>query len=265
MPRPNTIAHKGGPAAALLGLSTSPGSSGQSQRFFFESPLLSRQVAALKQLAESSSRMIVVMGDRGSGKSTLIQRVVSETPGKWKPGRLVLSFRHQRQATARKSALHRRAVFFTRLGAAPTVILDDAHQLTLNDLKRLIQRTLPDGGDHKFKTVILFAEPRLRGSLKSIAKWLPPETVIEKIQISPFTEQQTAAYLTHRFKIAALLDRLPFSERQLKTIHSLSGGLPGWINGEAYMLLKKMKQRRVKKGRLNRTFGLLPAAFKSAG
>jgi type II secretory pathway predicted ATPase ExeA len=264
MPPSNTIAHKGGPAAALLGLSTATDSPGQSQRFFFESPLISRQVAVLKQLVESSSRVIVVMGERGSGKSTLIQRIVSETPGKWKPGRLILSFRNQRQ-TARKSALDRRAVFFTGHGTAPTVILDDAHQLTLNDLKRLIHRTLPKGGDHKFKTVILFAESRLRGSLKSIARWLPPETVIEKIQISPFTEQQTAAYLTHRLKAAALLDRLPFSKQQLKTIHSLSGGLPGWINGEAYMLLKKMKQRRIKKNRLNRTFGLLPAAFKSAG
>jgi general secretion pathway protein A len=231
------------PLAALFGLTGDPKAPGETSRYFFESPLIAQQLTILRKMTENSGSITLVMGERGSGKSTLIQRLVSSMPGKWRAGRLKVTPRGGISKDRWKN-LHNRMVFMAGRNGPRSIILDDAHQLTKSELRMLMRCVFANGKNRKFRNIVLFAEPALRASLRKITHGLPTESAIDKIHISPFTEQQTADYLKHRIQTAGRLDRLPFSKKQIKAIYSLSGGLPGWINGEAFMLLKRMKSRR---------------------
>ena len=96
----------------------------------------------------------------------------------------------------------------------------------------------------KFQSIILFAEPEMRSRFAEIARRLPPKTTLDKIFMSPLNEHQTAQYLQHRFKAAGIMKKAPFSNSQIHSIYKDSGGLPGWINGQAFLLLKKMYRGR---------------------
>ena len=253
-------------SAALLGLGNHQAISAEGLEYYFEPPRMAQQVSVLKRMIAHEGKVILVIGDRGSGKSTMIQRLIADPTGKWAPARLKVTSRRNHTITASRR-LHNRKVYFTKGTTKPAVIIDDAHQLSIDELTLLIQKTESPKQNNPFRCVILYAEPTLQRRLTKLTERMPADSAVETITISPLTEAQTADYLSHRIQKAAQLNHLPFSKKQVKTIHALSGGLPGWINGEAYILLKKMKNRRLKLRRFaeNITFGVLSVPAKSTG
>ena len=107
-----------------------------------------------------------------------------------------------------------------------------------------MQSAFTPAGKRRLQNIVLFAEPGMRECFAEITRWLPPQSVIDKIFMTPLTEKQTMDYLRHRLKTAGMLRKNPFSSDQMRRIHQLSRGLPGWINGEAFILLKKMNRHR---------------------
>jgi type II secretory pathway predicted ATPase ExeA len=68
--------------------------------------------------------------------------------------------------------------------------------------------------------------------------------VINRLYVPPLSRQCTESYLRYRIRTAGNLKNLPFSERQLDKLHRVSRGRPGWINGEAYMMLRRLLAAR---------------------
>jgi general secretion pathway protein A len=230
------------PVPAILGLDLKPPGIYEWNRFFYKSPLITQRLALLKNIVGGSSRVITVMGERGSGKTTLINRFITETGFQWRVGRIKLKSGKKLPATWR--SLSNRMVLLTKQGEAPSIIIDDAHQLSPDELKLLLQYAVGADGHRRIQSIVLLAEPQMRERFAEMTRWLPPKSVIDKIHMTPLTEKQTAAYLQHRLRAAGYLRGNPFSQAHVRKIYERSGGLPGWINGEAYVLLKKISQRR---------------------
>jgi hypothetical protein len=57
----------------------------------------------------------------------------------------------------------------------------------------------------------------------------------------PLNRQFTEAYLEYRIRATGYLKAPPFSERQLDEIHKAAKGLPGWVNGEAFMMYRRIQ------------------------
>jgi type II secretory pathway predicted ATPase ExeA len=230
------------PVPAILGLDLKPPGLAQWNRFFYKSPLITQRLALLKNIVGSRSLLIVIIGERGSGKTTLLNRFITEAGFRWRVGRIKLKSRRKLPATWIN--LSNRMVLLTRQDDAPSVIVDDAHQLSPAELKLLLQYAVNPVGRRRIQSIVLLAEPQMRERFAEITRWLPAKSVIEKIHMTPLTENQTAAYLQHRLRAAGYLRNNPFSQAHIRKIHEQSGGLPGWINGEAYLLLKKISRRR---------------------
>lgn len=231
------------PLHAMLGLDCKSVKPMQRNKFFFASPLTSQRLIVLKQMVGGRSPVILVIGERGSGKTTLMNQFISDARNRWSVCRIRLK---PKKASPKEPCqnLNNRLVFLTKKDSPPSVIIDDAHQLSGLELQLLMQSSFSSESTRKFQSIVLFAEPQMRNRLAEIAGWLPPKSVIDKIYMAPLTEKQTAAYLEHRVKVAGYCEKDLFSSDQIRTIHALSGGLPGWINGEAYMLLKRMKKHK---------------------
>lgn len=218
----------------------------QHDKFFFASPLISQRLAVLHRLISCRSPIIVIIGERGSGKTTLMNRLIYDGRKPWKVGRIRLKPKGDAEMTQCQN-LDNRLVFLTKNERARAVIIDDAHQLNRHELKILMQSSFSGDSSrlNKFQTIVLFAEPQIRRRLADIAGWLPSNSVIEKIHITPLTEEQTADYLRHRIKIAGLPERDLFSIDQIHLIYKQSGGLPGWINQKACTLLQHREKQQL--------------------
>lgn len=218
----------------------------QHDKFFFASPLITQRLAVLHRLISSRSPVIVIIGERGSGKTTVMNRLIYDGRKPWKVCRIRPKPKGNVEMTQCQN-LNNRLVFLTKEKGTRSVIIDDAHQLNQHELQILIQSSF--SGDRsrsdKFQTIVLFAEPQIRTRLADIAGWLPPNSAIEKIHITPLTEEQTADYLRHRVKIAGLPERDLFSIDQIHLIYKQSGGLPGWINQKACMLLQHRERQHL--------------------
>ena len=171
-----------------------------------------------------------------------MNRFITEGGFRWRTGRI--KFRSDRKLPAAWRDLGNRVVLLTGQNHPPSVIIDDAHQLGLPELKQILQYTVNTKGRRRFQSIVLLAEPGMRERFAQMARWLPPNSVIDKIHMTPLTEKQTAAYLQHRLRAAGYLMGNPFSHAHVRKIYERSGGLPGWINGEAYLLLKRISRHR---------------------
>ena len=231
------------PVPAILGLDRAPSTPDRYDRFFFKSPLIAQRLALLNNMVGGSSLVIAVIGERGSGKTTLMRQFIADARYQWQEGRI--RFKIGRRVPAQQwQNLNNRLVFFSRKKGLPSILIDDAHQLSPIELKLLLQYAAPAEGPRRIQSIVLLAEPQMRERFAEIARWLPPKSVIDKIFMTPLTEKQTSAYLDHRIKVAGILRNNPLSSDQVHKIYERSGGLPGWINGEAFLLLKNIARRR---------------------
>jgi general secretion pathway protein A len=231
------------PVPAILGLDLKPPGLNQWNRFFYKSPLIAQRLALLNNIVGGrGGPVIVVTGERGSGKTTLMNRFITEAGFRWRAGRI--KFRSARKLPPTWRSLDNRMVLLTRQGRPPSVIIDDAHELSPVELKLILRYAANVDGHRRIQSLVLLAEPTMRKRFAEIMRWLPPKSVIEKIHMAPLTEKQTAAYLQHRLRAAGYLRDNPFTQAHVQRIHQQSGGLPGWINGEAYLLLKNISRHR---------------------
>jgi type II secretory pathway predicted ATPase ExeA len=261
------------PLYAALGLDRQPARPLQREKFFFTSPLTSQRLSVLHRLVNSRSPIIVIIGEEGSGKTTLMNRLIHDGRNAWSVCRIRLKHKHKKPKD-RCQNLNNRLVFLTQKEGPPSVIIDDAHQLSRQELQLLIQSSFSGdaGSPGKFRNIMLFAQPRIRSRLVDMATWLPPNSAIEKIYMTPLTVRQTADYLRHRVKMAGFGDTDLFTVDQIRMIHRQSGGLPGWINEEACRLLQVRDRPRtvplILRQTLNmeflkeRLWGRLPRIFK---
>lgn len=223
-----------------LGRDNPPLVAGGQNTVFFISPLIAQRLVVLKNMVARGNQVIIITGEGGSGKTTLMNHFVANAASYWHAGHIRLKSRQPIPSDAVRH-LNNRMVFVSKSNNRPSVILDDAHQLTPQEIKALLQWAFAPDSDHKLHSIVLLAEPQIRQRFTEIAKWLPPGSVIDKIHMTPLTEKQTADYLRHRAKMYGPLKGGAFSKDQVRTIYQLSNGLPGCINHEADKLIKQMK------------------------
>jgi type II secretory pathway predicted ATPase ExeA len=132
-------------------------------------------------------------------------------------------------------------LFISKEEDGSRLVMDDAHLLDRIEMKQVLASAWTPARRRKLSGIILFCEPRLRASLADLSQYLPATSVINRLYMPSFNRQRTEAYLAYRIRAAGVLSVLPFSPSQLDTIHRVSRGLPGWVNGEAFMLYRRIQ------------------------
>jgi type II secretory pathway predicted ATPase ExeA len=226
------------PLLSLLGLDQRTSQSCTSDRYYFAWPLLSQKLSILKNLA-GRSRFVVVMGEHGCGKTTMLHRLIADGRHEWRAGRIRIKLPGDKPIR-RYERLNHRLVFLSRKADLPSLAIDDAHQLSPTELRLLIQRAFASDSHFRLQGIVLFSDPSIRRHFGDIGRWLPPKNVMDRIDIPQLSEKQTIEYLAHRFKQAGILSKPPFSRSQLRAIYQQSCGLPGRINLAAFATLKAM-------------------------
>jgi len=223
----------------------------ESERFYLSTPALGPRLDLIKHLVDDSRLLLYVIGERGSGKSALLDEVLAMARDGWRVARIQANAMLDPLALLRdltqalnpgvrgqdRDALL--AALEDLLAAAtdtrfvpPVVLVDDAHELSEEALKLLFSLARASREAHRFR-IVLFCEPEIDTVLKARALAAVSPPVAHVVDLPRFTVEDTRAYLAERLSRVGLGALLPLDTGVADRIHQDARGLPGAIDAVA--------------------------------
>lgn len=222
----------------------------ESERFYLKTPALGPRLDLIKYLIDDSRLLLYVIGERGSGKSALLDEVLAMARDGWRVARIQANAMldplallgdliqalnpgvRGQDRDALLAALEDLITAATETPFVPVVLVDDAHELSEEALKLLFSLGRGSREAYRFR-IVLFCEPEIDTVLKApgLAAVSPP--LAHVVDLPPFTVEDTRAYLTERLARVGLRALLPLDTGVADRIHQDARGLPGAIDAVA--------------------------------
>jgi type II secretory pathway predicted ATPase ExeA len=232
----------------FYGLQTEPFSNAPNERFYYNSAQHARALTRIMYVAETMKGLAVVIGDIGTGKTTLARKVLDSLPSEtyesallvilhaeisqeWLLRRIAQQLGIENPATEKLQIigqLYRKLLHLHEMGKKAVVLIDEAQMLNTRELMEEFRGLLNlEVTAHKLITFIFFGLPEMEDTLSLDQPLL--QRVAMKIRLSTLTGEATKAYVVHRMTIAGNRETI-FTDGALKLIYSYSDGFPRKIN-----------------------------------
>ncbi|MGH8657107.1 MAG: AAA family ATPase [Gammaproteobacteria bacterium] len=214
--------------------------------FFYLCPPLAQRAALVLHLLAFSRQPVFVVAERGMGKTSLLEYLLNAAPEHWAVSRVEGEKLAGRPATAKRvlegfglkpgirpvsDGLTLSRTILADFGAdrTPVLLVDDAHKLPPESLSLLMDSAPWErqaGGLH----MALFCTPLIDSVLNTPELRPRLRQFVHRVELSPFTEQQTREYLVQRSAAAGREGPLPLSAAEVRQIFNRSLGVPRRIN-----------------------------------
>jgi len=212
---------------------------------------LSKQHARAKAYMESTiwftDGFVVITGEIGSGKTTLIESFLKEVPAD-----VVVAQINQTQVTAidflqtvlvqfgfspfkmRKgellSTLNNFLIEQYAAGRKVLLIVDEAQNLSMRVLEEIRMLSGVETTKEKVLRIILAGQPELATKLDAPSLEQLTQRVRLRFHLQTLSEAESQAYVQHRLEVAGAGDRELFAPDTYSEIFRYSGGVPRLIN-----------------------------------
>ncbi len=222
-------------------------------RFFFGSSGHSRAIAHLIYGLSQQEGFIVITGEVGAGKTTLVEqlwsqldrntyvisRVVTTQVSNEDLFRLALAnfgigdaTRSDRQID-KATLLHQFEQLVRqqrKLGRRCLLVIDEVQNLTLQGIEelRMLSNITVDG--RASVQTILLGQPQFRPMLASKDVEQLRQRVLASYHLGPLTEFETRGYIEHRLRTVGWTDDPVWDDAAFTAVHTQSGGIPRRIN-----------------------------------
>lgn len=232
----------------FYGLEGQPFSNTPDARYYFEVTQHAEILLRLQYAAETAKGLAVVIGDVGTGKTTLARRLLDGLDGgryesallvvihstvspEWLLRKIALQLGVEEVGSERATIvaqLYERLLCLYQEGRRAVVLIDEANMLAnrenLEEIRGILNLEVPGS---KLLTFILFGQPSLEKDLRLDAPLA--QRVALMCHLTPLAAEITGAYVRHRLKVAGC-QRALFDETALDAIHRWAGGIPRVIN-----------------------------------
>jgi type II secretory pathway predicted ATPase ExeA len=190
---------------------------------------------------------VVVTGEIGTGKTTLLRYLASRIPGdtvtaivehahggysrllRWVADGFALP-----AAEADDFAIERRVVDHVarqaRFGRGVLLVVDEAQGLEGEALEQLRMLSNVNGSGRTEFQVMLVGQPALRERLRERALRQLAQRVAVDYHLEPLERDETAQYIRHRLRVAGAADEGLFDEPACEAVHEHTGGVPRLVN-----------------------------------
>lgn len=196
----------------------------------------------------SRKGITLLIGEAGSGKTTMIRAAIERLPGLVHVVNLhnpTLSRSEFNQMLATHFGLsseagQSKAVMLTELekllrtrndaGERTVLIVDEAQSLPLELLEEIRLLANIETNEEKLLSVIIAGQPELAQRLNDRALRQFKQRVALRCELRPLTSQETAAYVVGRIRAANGVAAEVFTRQAVALMHERSGGIPRTIS-----------------------------------
>ena len=231
-----------------FGLSGSPFQLNPDPAFYFDSRGHSNALAYLKFGAHQGEGFIVVTGEIGAGKTTLVrtlleglnpEQVVAAqvVSTQLESGELLqailMSFGIASSSNSKAHLIGSLEAFLTSLaakGRRALLIIDEAQNLKHEAVEELRMLSNFQLGKYGLLQSFLVGQPELRQLLQSKSMEQLRQRVIASCHLGPLQPAETRAYIEHRLHLVGWANRPQFEPESFERVHSWTGGVPRKIN-----------------------------------
>jgi general secretion pathway protein A len=232
-----------------FGLKSKPFGKTPDPAFLFESNQ-HREALARLEYAVEEKELALLVGDIGSGKTTL-SRALIDRIGEARPVVLLINPRltptQLLRAVARGLGLgldapparfrndlldqiHTKLFELYEQQREPVLMIDEAQLIpskaTFDEIRLLTNFQLDD---QNLLSVVLIGQPELEERLEREAYAPLRQRIGMRYSLGPLSLEETIDYIDHRIRVAGGA-RNPFSRQAMSEIHAVSGGIPRLIN-----------------------------------
>ena len=215
--------------------------------YLYPSKVHQEALGYLRYGIEGHAGFVVITGEIGSGKTTMLQSLLGRLNRNTAVARIVntllephelleavlLDFGLDPKGVSKPALLHQLAEFLVQQrqdGRLTLLVIDEAQNLSLPALEEIRMLSNLETEKSKLIQIILVGQPELREKLR-----LPQlEQLRQRISVSyhlqPLDAEETARYINHRLKRAAVGAPLEFPQEVNELIHRRSRGVPRIIN-----------------------------------
>jgi len=240
---------------AQYGLNEAPFSIQHDDNFLYLDAERHQRLETLKHLTQYSNLLLIVTGERGIGKTSILRRFCSNADESWYlcevnahtmmdadtmlteiAGGFGLNGLPRDPSTVQEIVFeHLKALQQDDL--VPILLIDDAHELPKDALETLFYFADIEAAQGHLLRIILFCEPQIDIMLESPSIRPLRERITHTLEINPLDEDQTAEFIKHRMAVAGFEGTSPFTPKVIKKIHKIARGIPSHICELAHLHL----------------------------
>lgn len=216
--------------------------------FFFESATHRKALSYLGYGLAQGEGFIVITGDVGAGKTTLVGHVMSTIdPARLTAVKIVStqvggddmlrliaqSFGLVDEALPKAMLLQRIEAFLhgqARKGLRTLLIVDEAQNLPISAIEELRMLSNFQLGGQALLQIFLLGQPEFRAMLNSPELEQLRQRVIATHHLDPMMESEIGPYVKHRLTLVDWRDDPQFAEDVFPAVYHATGGVPRRVN-----------------------------------
>jgi type II secretory pathway predicted ATPase ExeA len=232
----------------FFGLAENPFHVSPDPRYLYRSPSVQEALAQLGRGVESRQGFVLLTGEAGTGKTTVLREFLGYLRAQNTPVSFVYNSRLKLRdlldfiladfaipcASLNKAdvlkALNQWLIERFRAGQTPVLIVDEAQGMPLHVLEEILLLLNLETPQKKLLQVVLCGTPELEAVLQLRGLRQLRQRISSQCRLAPLSAEETAGYIAQRLRIAGASRTDIFSAAAVAAVHADSGGVPRVVN-----------------------------------
>src|SRR5258706_9415856 len=233
---------------SFYGLKESPFNVNPDPRYLFLTKPIEEALASLMYGIQTRKGFILLSGEVGTGKTTLINRVLDWLHQQTMRTAFIFNSRmntthlfdfilsefeipcDSRSKSQQLMKLNQWLLERYRSGETAVLIIDEAQNLTFPVLEEIRLLTNLETSTEKLLQIVLSGQPELEERLKLPELRQLRQRITLRCKTQPLSREEVHEYVNERLRIAGASGELIFAPKTVETIHLYSMGIPRVIN-----------------------------------
>jgi putative secretion ATPase (PEP-CTERM system associated) len=232
----------------FFGLKENPFNVNPDPRFLFQTREIQEALACLEYGIQRRKGFILLSGEVGTGKTTLINKLLEQLRGQrvttafiFNPRLSADQFLHFMMADFGIAAefqmksqvllqLNQWLLERYRSGETAVLIVDEAQNLSLEVLEEIRLLTNLETSTEKLLQIVLSGQPELENLINQPALRQLRQRITLRCRMTPLSLEDTSGYISERLRIAGANGDTIFGPDALQMVFRFSSGVPRLIN-----------------------------------